>query len=122
MREAVAVVAHEIPERRPLQLSVGDVVDVGERDTEWPAFVFVTTAHGTGWVPARHVSAAAGRKVAVQAYDTTELATSAGDSLLIVDEDLPSGWSWCRSVDGREGWVPMNTLRIDDATDGGDVT
>lgn len=106
----VAVVAHAIPERRPLKLAVGDAVVVGRRDDEWPAFVFVTAAQGAGWVPSRHLSAGVGDAVVVSPYDTTELATSPGDPLEVVARDDESGWLWCRSRDGREGWVPGHTL------------
>jgi hypothetical protein len=52
----VARTAHRIPERPPLQVDVGDEVEVvGERDAEWPAFVFVSTAGGSGWVPVKTV-------------------------------------------------------------------
>jgi hypothetical protein len=106
----VAVEAHAIPERPPVGLEVGDVVTVGRRDDEWPAFVFVTGERGSGWVPARHLSADAGRAVVVTPYDTTELPTSAGDVLEVVARDDESGWLWCRASDGREGWVPSRTL------------
>lgn len=110
VRHVVAKVAHEIPERSPLQLAVGQRVRVGERDTEWPEFVFVTAAHGSGWVPARHLSTASGTALVTMAYDTTELSTRVGDVLEVVAEDLPSGWLWCRARAGREGWVPIKTL------------
>ena len=110
MRTLAAKVAHEISERPPILLAVGQQVDVGERDTEWPEFVFVTAAHGSGWVPARHLSAASGTAVVVTAYDTTELPTRVGEVVEVVAEDLPSGWLWCRSGEGREGWVPVKTL------------
>jgi Variant SH3 domain len=110
MRTMVAKVAHQIPDRPPLQLVDGERVDVGDRDSEWPEFVFVTASHGTGWVPARHLSATSGTAVVQIAYDTTELLTHAGDVLEVVAEDLTSGWLWCRAHDGREGWVPINTL------------
>ncbi len=110
MRRVVATVAHAISERPPVQLGVGDHVQVGERDTDWPEFVFVTASQGAGWVPARHLSAAAGDAVVETPYDTTELPTDVGEVLDVVAEDLPSGWLWCRSREGREGWVPVNTL------------
>lgn len=44
-------------------------------------------------------------------YDTAELPTQAGDRLDVLAEDRPSGWAWCRSGQGREGWVPLDTLR-----------
>ncbi len=110
MRRVTAVTAHVIPERPPLRLEPGQPVQVGDRDTEWPAFVFVTAAHGQGWVPARHLSASSGSGVVTTAYDTTELPTEAGETLEVLAEDARSGWLWCRSAAGREGWVPMRVV------------
>ena len=83
---------------------------VGARDTEWPEFVFVTTPHGAGWVPARHLTESSGHGVVRTAYDTTELPTQAGDELEVLVEDVVSGWAWCRAAGGREGWVPVRTV------------
>ena len=58
----VATEAHAIPERPPLSLTSGDVVTVGRRDADWPAFVFVTTAQGSGWVPSRYLSTGCGAR------------------------------------------------------------
>lgn len=110
VRAVRAKVAHEIPDRAPLQLAVGDSVAVGPRDTEWPEFVFVTSSRGAGWVPARHLSAASGTATVIAPYDTTELPTQVNDILEVLAEDLVSGWLWCRSRDGREGWIPLNTV------------
>lgn len=110
MRTVVAAVADQIPERPLLRLTVGERVEVGERDSEWPEFVFVTAAHGSGWVPARHLSASSGTAIVQTPYDTTELATQPGDVLDVVDEDLMSGWLWCRGPGGHEGWVPAKTV------------
>jgi SH3 domain len=110
VRRVVARAAHEIPQRAPLQLAVDQVVQVGERDTTWPEFVFVTAAHGSGWVPARHLSQSSFRATVLTAYDTTELPTEVGEVLQVVSEDLASGWLWCRSSTGREGWVPVVTV------------
>lgn len=112
MRRMVARVAHEIPERPPIRLAVGEHVTVGERDSEWPEFVCVTTADGAGWVPARYLSATLGEAVVRTAYDTTELPATAGEELEVIAEDRQSGWLWCRSKDGREGWVPEKTLEV----------
>ncbi|MGH8833934.1 MAG: SH3 domain-containing protein [Actinomycetes bacterium] len=110
MRRVVARIAHEIPNRAPLRIAPGDEVTVGERDSEWPEFVLVTASGRTGWVPARHLSQPSGRAVVTTAYDTTELPTRVGEVLDVVTEDLVSGWIWCRSGSGREGWVPVKTV------------
>jgi hypothetical protein len=110
VKRVKATAAHEIPERPPLQLNVGEEVKAGDRDSEWPEFVYVTAAHGTGWVPARHLSQPSGRAVVHTAYDTTELPTQVGEVLDVLAEDLVSGWLWCRSSIAREGWVPISTV------------
>jgi len=101
MRTMVAKVAHQIPDRPPLQLVDGERVDVGDRDSEWPEFVFVTASHGTGWVPARHLSATSGTAVVQIAYDTTELPTQAGDG------SRPAEWCNCPRVSLRGGGLPV---------------
>jgi quercetin dioxygenase-like cupin family protein len=108
---AVAVESHVVSERPPLTVSPGIVVTVGRRDDEWPAFVFVESADGAGWIPSRYLSADSGRATATHAYETTELATTVGEVLEILVPDDESGWHWCRAADGRVGWVPTRTLR-----------
>ena len=106
----VASSRHEIPDRAPIRVEVGDRVKVGERDSEWPAFVFVTARNGSGWVPERHLERQGASAVVREAYDTTALPTEEGDELEVLHEDLSSGWLWCRAKNGREGWVPERRL------------
>ena len=116
LRRVIAHEGHEVPRRPAIRLVPGDKAQLGERDDEWPEFVFVTTAHGAGWVPRRHLSEQAdhsGQAVVRTAYDTTELRTEAGQVLQVVAEDLESGWLWCRAGNSREGWVPVRTVRDD---------
>ena len=110
MATVIATTAHAIPDRSPIQLQVGDLVEIEKRDTEWPAFDFVTTRTGQGWVPVRNLSAPEGHALCRIPYDTTELPTSVGDTLEVLEEDFLGGWLWCRSQAGKEGWVPMNTV------------
>ncbi|MCP3995285.1 MAG: hypothetical protein GY722_09500 [bacterium] len=110
----VARQEHPAPDLAPLQLMRGDVVMVGERATLWPEFVFVTAAGGSGWVPSRHLSAASGPAAVIVGYDTTELPVAAGEVVTVVDRDDVSGWWWCRSSTGSEGWIPIDTLERSD--------
>lgn len=110
MRRVRVIGAHQPPERPPVRIAVGDEVTVGDRDQEWPEFVFVTTGEGAGWVPARHLSQSSGHAVVIDAYDTTELPTVVGEHLEVVREDNESGWLWCRSAAGQQGWVPIKTV------------
>lgn len=108
---AVAAEPHTVSERPPLVVVPGDAVTAGRRDEDWPAFVFVEAAGGAGWVPSRYLSGETGRVTVTTAYETTELATSAGETLDVLVRDDESGWHWCRAADGRVGWVPVRTLR-----------
>lgn len=112
-RRVVTTTTHEVPSRSPIRVSKGDVVDVGDRDTDWPAFVFVTSTEGAGWVPSRHLSADSGRATVLSDYDTTELPTQAGDVLDVLDADVASGWLWCRNAQGGQGWVPQRAVTED---------
>jgi hypothetical protein len=111
-----AVKAHAIPDRPPIQLAPGQNVQVGDRDTTWPAFAFITTSDGSGWVPERHIDTSRVPAVALRPYDTTELATTAGELLTVLVTDDPSGWTWVRSALGDEGWVPSDTIEPVPAT------
>jgi uncharacterized protein YgiM (DUF1202 family) len=106
----VAKFSHEIPDRSPVQLVAGERVDALERSSQWRELVFVTAERGAGWVPVRSLSGSSGMVTVRSAYDTTELATTAGERLEVIDENVRSGWLWCRAGSGSEGWVPLNTL------------
>lgn len=112
MKRVRAIRAHVIPERPPISVAAGEHVEVGERDTTWPAFAFVTTTGGSGWVPARSIEhdARPGNGVMLEPYDTTELTTLAGEVLTVVATDELSGWTWVRNTAGLEGWVPDNSI------------
>jgi hypothetical protein len=110
MRITTALVSREVSQPKPMRVDIGDRVVVGERDTDWPAFVFVTSDTGSGRVPLRYLSRARPVAVVNTPYDTSELPTREGDVIEVVREDRASGWLWCRSLEGRQGWVPATTL------------
>jgi hypothetical protein len=105
-----AAYSHSIPDRPPIQVAPGERVRAGRRDTEWPEFVFVTTGEGAGWVPGRCLDTSSDPAVVLVGYDTTELATTAGEELILVVQDDPSGWAWVRNSADLEGWVPLRSL------------
>src|SRR5260370_20064117 len=107
-----AMTSHQISERPPLRVEPGQRVHVGERDTKWPAFVFVTADDGAGWVPSRYLDAESGDAesgdaesgdaesgdaesgdaesgdaTAVVRYGTPELPTPAGEALSVLGRD-----------------------------------
>jgi hypothetical protein len=111
MTQLHATEAHKIPDRPPIQLVPGQRVRAGQHDTQWPAFVFVTTDDGAGWVPEHYLDTSSDPAVVITGYNTTELATAAGDELTLIEQDDPSGWAWVRNAAGQQGWVPLRTVR-----------
>jgi hypothetical protein len=105
-----ATVAHTIPQRAPIQLAPGQQVQLKKHDPDWPAFVFVASEDGEGWVPERYLETSSDPAVVLTAYDTTELPTTAGEELTLLERDDPSGWAFVSNAEGRQGWVPLNTV------------
>jgi SH3-like domain-containing protein len=54
------------------------------------------------------------KSMATQTYKVrypNPIHVKAGESVQIVRADEESrGWHWCRAADGREGWVPLESL------------
>lgn len=107
----VLTATHEPPRRPPLVVCPGDCVRVGERDDDWPEFVFVTTAAGAGWVPARFIEIEGDRGTVKVAYDTAELAAAKGQLVEMIHDDPESGWDWCQDAQGTQGWLPHRVLK-----------
>lgn len=94
----------------PIGFRRGDVVQLGERDTEWPAFAWTTTSDGNaGWGPVDWLRPIGdGRAEVLRDYTARELDADSGDTVELIDE--LGGWWWSRAADGREGWLPADAL------------
>ena len=111
MQKVRVVATHRPSQTPPIQVRPGDLLQVHERDDEWPAFVKVTTpAGGSGWIPSRHLSAAGGSATVITPYNTQELAGLPGEVLTVVERDDVSGWHRCRNAQGQEGWIPVRSV------------
>jgi hypothetical protein len=102
---SVARGAEKSPFDRPVSR-----VEVGRRNGDWRAFVFVDAEQGSAWVPAGRLSADARTAEVPMAYDTTELPTQVGDIREVLERHDESAWHWCRAAYGTCGWVPTRTL------------
>ena len=96
----------------PIRFDAGEIVQLGERDQEWPAFVWTRAADGrAGWAPADWLLPLdAQRAQTLRAYDARELDVDAGQSLRLHDE--LGGWWWAQRDDGAQGWVPARHLQV----------
>jgi hypothetical protein len=90
----------------PIVLKAGDAVQVGERDTEWPAFIWCVGPDGrAGWtLDAVIEQVAEGLGRARVDYSARELTVVVGDRLTV--EESAGGWLWVVNERGERGWVP----------------
>lgn len=96
----------------PVRFQAGETVRVGERDTEWPEFLWATDGSGrSGWVHERFLAATTGEATALQDYDARELDAEAGDVVRLIEE--AGGWWWCENAIGEQGWLPERDLDIE---------
>jgi Variant SH3 domain len=116
---AVSVVkAYTSAYPNPLILRAGDTLDFDPDDklnserhkNQWPEWLWCTTQDGTkGWVPENYVRVEENTCVLLRDYNATELTVSEGEQLLVQFEE--SGWLWCRTARGLEGWVPKENIK-----------
>ncbi|HEY0661390.1 MAG TPA: SH3 domain-containing protein [Lysobacter sp.] len=115
MRRARVVLAHRAPDRPPIRVARGDTVTLGDRDTEWPQFVWAAIAEGHGgWMPVALFDGDRGNATALADYDTRELPADPGE-LLTLHHELAQWW-WAENAQGAQGWIPARALELlDDA-------
>lgn len=96
----------------PIELLPGDVVSIGERDIQWPAFVWCTGPDGrSGWVPDRYlIRTSTGQGIARQAYSARELNAAANEIVGLEHEE--GGWYWVVNLSGELGWIPASHIVV----------
>lgn len=96
----------------PIRFHAGQVVALGVRDEEWPAFAWVGTGDGNaGWAPHAWLRLLDdGHAEALRDYDARELDADAGESVLLHHEH--GGWWWSERADGAQGWLPASDLEL----------
>lgn len=103
--------AHRSHYPNPIGFQTGDDLLLGQRDTEYPGWVWTTTGDGnSGWAPLVLMTLAAdGRHARACAdYSARELNTEVGERLSVARE--LNDWSWVVRENGDAGWVPTATL------------
>lgn len=122
MRRARVVVAHRAPDRPAIQVARGEAVTLGDRDGDWPQFVWTTISRENaveglgGWVPAALFDAEYGPATALSDYDARELNADA-DEILSLHYELAQWW-WAENSSGAQGWIPARALELlDTASD-----
>ncbi|HDS1579382.1 SH3 domain-containing protein [uncultured Stenotrophomonas sp.] len=96
----------------PLRFRAGQIVEVGVRDEEWPAFAWVRTNDGrAGWAPVAWLQLLDdGRAEALCDYDARELDVESGEMVKLHHEH--GGWWWSERANGATGWLPARELEL----------
>ncbi|MEO6518646.1 MAG: peptide-binding protein [Pseudoxanthomonas sp.] len=111
MRQARVIAAHRAPDRPSIQVATGDAVMLGERDSDWPQFVWATLAQGLGgWIPAVLFDREIGEATALADHDTRELPTEIGK--LITRHQQQEDWWWAMNARGDSGCVPARAIAL----------
>ena len=92
-----------------LSLKKGERLHCKRRLTEWEGWLWCTSESGaSAWVPEAYVEVEGGACVMLRDYVSRELALEVGRKVLGLFTE--SGWAWVRTVEGEEGWVPLDCL------------
>ena len=113
MPQACVTTEHRAPQRPAIQVRAGEHVRLGERDDQWPLFVWTIRSDGLGgWIPhALFAVDADGVNATARAdYDTRELDADTGE-LLTVHHALADWW-WAENRHGAQGWVPARNIEL----------
>ncbi len=96
-----------------LVIKTGEELNVGENDTQWPAFVWCTNRAGKGgWVPDNYIDRQAeGRGLARRDYSAAELSAAVGEEIILEQEE--GGWFWATNQAGEKGWIPVEHVELD---------
>ena len=95
----------------PLIVKIGEELNVGKRDSQWPAFIWCTNRDGmSGWVPEKYLDRNDQRAIARSDYSTAELTVAVGEKVTVERED--SGWYWVKNRSGQVGWIPAENVAI----------
>jgi hypothetical protein len=109
-----ATADYEVIDRAPLTLAAADRVRVGQADTDWPGWIWVTAISGRGsYVPEDHLQVQPdGTALVITPFHARDLTVRKGDPVDSLRE--VKGWHWCRHTNGTEGWLPAYLLRTAD--------
>ena len=92
----------------PIVIRRGETVALGERDAEYPGWIWATAADGRrGWVPEHFLSIEGNRGQTLRDYSAVELDVAEGMLVTVLEEIL--GWARVEA-DRGSGWVPLSHL------------
>jgi hypothetical protein len=94
----------------PIQVNQGEVLIVGEEDSEYPGWIWCENQEGKrGWVPDDCIETVGSESRAKYDYSAVELRARVGDRLIPLESKY--GWVLCTNSAGDRGWLPLTKVR-----------
>ena len=91
-----------------IELEVGDTVQLGERNGQYPDWIHCRSDK-TGWVAIRVLSMQENNASVNENYTSEEMTVTAGDIVETIYE--LNGWYWCKRLsDKKEAWIEKSNL------------
>jgi hypothetical protein len=102
-----AIASYSPQNKSPISGVRGDVFTLGQRDDEFPGWIWTTAPDGrSGWTHESFLEMTGDRATLREDYTAQELTIRVGDTLEILRE--VGGWLWCRTASGNLGWLPAS--------------
>jgi len=111
MERCKVIQLHRRTYKDPLIVKTGEQLAIGERDEDYPGWIWCTNKAGkSGWVPESYLSIDGEKGQINRDYSALELTVGEGDMLDVVINE--SGWLLCENESGERGWVPGENVEI----------
>jgi len=102
---------YESPYTDPLIVTKGEILTIGEKESEWSGWIWCTNKFGESrWVPEKYLEIHGNTCKILQDYNATELTITVGEELIIEKEEAE--WFWVINQRGKSGWVPIKNVKI----------
>jgi hypothetical protein len=97
------------PYTEPVLYKEGEPVEVLEKETEWPGWIWCVNSRGDKrWIPDVYLRVEGKKAWLLQDYNSRELAAQRDDVVTVFYQ--VNDWGWCRDSAGLEGWLPLDHL------------
>ena len=111
LKNCKVICDYRSPYTEPLLIRKGEILQIGNKESEWPGWVWCMIQDGKErWVPRKYIDIQGNSGIMLEDYEATELAVSIGEKLKIEKEE--SGWVWVTNMEGKKGWVPLENVKI----------
>jgi SAM-dependent methyltransferase len=103
------ITSHQASYTYALVVQPGEILDVKERETPWPGWLWCTNQSGvSAWLPQVYLERSGDQARALRRYSSLELSVTSGE--ILTGDEIVADWVWCSKEDGQQGWVPLENL------------